>query len=153
KRGYIAGAYTATFVGLFPARDPQYVILVKINDPPAKGESYFAAKAAAPVAKTVLEAALAARDAALDPGALGSRRGPGADTPRAAPAAAIATTAATVPLPLRGAPAVHAGPPRAVPDVHGLPLRAAVHALHRAGLRVEVTDGSPGTTIPAAGAL
>src|SRR5262249_19269610 len=49
KRGYVAGSYTATFVGLFPAHDPQYVILVKINDPPAKGESYFAAKAAAPV--------------------------------------------------------------------------------------------------------
>ncbi len=50
-RGYVPHAYTATFVGLFPAHDPQYVILVKINDPPARGEEYFAAKTAAPLSK------------------------------------------------------------------------------------------------------
>jgi hypothetical protein len=55
----------------------------------------------------------------------------------------------------------HSGPPprpptarkRAVPDVRGLPLRDAVHALHRAGFRVELTSGTGGLTFPASGAL
>jgi hypothetical protein len=44
-------------------------------------------------------------------------------------------------------------PPRAVPDVHGLPARAAVRALHRAGFRVQLALGAPGTTSPAAGVV
>jgi cell division protein FtsI (penicillin-binding protein 3) len=151
-RGYVAGAYTATFVGLFPAANPQYVILVKINDPPARGESYFAAKAAAPVARTVLEAAVAARDAALDRGALAARKGASPETTVVAAAADIASSV-MVDLPLRPARALSAGAPRAVPDVRALTLRAAVHALHRAGLRVELIDTAPGVTIPAAGTV
>jgi cell division protein FtsI (penicillin-binding protein 3) len=60
---YGAGSYTSTFVGLFPAADPQYVVLVKLDNP--RG-TYYGGKAAAPVAKAVIEAAIAARDAALD---------------------------------------------------------------------------------------
>jgi cell division protein FtsI (penicillin-binding protein 3) len=152
KRGYVAGAYTATFVGLFPAHDPQYVILVKINDPPARGESYFAAKAAAPVARTVLEAAVAARDVALDRGALARVPSTSSETTVVAAAADI-TSSSTVSLPLAAAPTVRPGAPRAVPDVHDLPLRAAVRALHRAGLRVELIDAPAGTTVPAAGTI
>jgi cell division protein FtsI (penicillin-binding protein 3) len=151
NRGYVAGAYTATFVGLFPAANPQYVILVKINDPPAKGESYFAAKAAAPVARTVLEAAIAARDASLDRGVLAHQPSP-ADTTAVA-AAADVVSSATVDLPLRPVRTSPAGAPRAVPDVHGLPLRAAVHALHHAGFRVELIEGPPGLTVPTAGSM
>jgi len=152
NRGYVAGAYTATFVGLFPAANPQYVILVKINDPPARGESYFAAKAAAPVARTVLEAAVAARDASLDRGALAARKGAPAETTVVAAAADIASSV-TVDLPLRPAHATPTGAPRAVPDVHGMSLRAAVHALHRAGVRVELIDAALGVTIPVAGTV
>jgi len=152
NRGYVPGAYTATFVGLFPAANPQYVILVKINDPPARGESYFAAKAAAPVARTVLEAAVAARDASLDRGALAARKAAPAETTVVAAAADIASSV-TVDLPLRPAHSAPTGAPRAVPDVHGMPLRAAVHALHRAGFRVELIDSAPGVTIPVAGTV
>jgi cell division protein FtsI (penicillin-binding protein 3) len=152
NRGYVPGAYTATFVGLFPAANPQYVILVKINDPPARGESYFAAKAAAPVARTVLEAAVAARDASLDRGALAGRKTAPAETTVVAAAADIASSV-TVDLPLRPAHLPPAGAPRAVPDVHGMSLRAAVHALHRAGFRVELIDSPPGVTIPVAGTV
>ncbi|MFN2398233.1 MAG: peptidoglycan D,D-transpeptidase FtsI family protein, partial [Gemmatimonadaceae bacterium] len=60
---YVANEYTASFVGLFPANEPQYVILVKLDNP--KGE-YYGGLTAAPVTKAVLEAAIAARDAALD---------------------------------------------------------------------------------------
>ena len=54
--GYGAGAYTASFVSLFPAEAPQYVILVKLDNP--KGD-IFGGKTAAPVSKIVLQAALA----------------------------------------------------------------------------------------------
>jgi membrane peptidoglycan carboxypeptidase len=62
--GYTAGNYTASFVGLFPGNDPQYVILVKLDSP--KGAHYAGGDIAAPVTQVVLRAALAARDAALD---------------------------------------------------------------------------------------
>lgn len=64
---YVAGNYTASFVGLFPADKPQYVVLVKL-DSPKKG--YYGGDIAAPVIRHVLRAALAARDAALDRGGL-----------------------------------------------------------------------------------
>ncbi|MFL5576000.1 MAG: PASTA domain-containing protein, partial [Gemmatimonadaceae bacterium] len=46
--------------------------------------------------------------------------------------------------------------PRAVPDVRGLPLRAAAGALHRAGFRVALAAGAGSEaagTLPAAGAI
>ncbi len=193
---YAAHAYTATFVGLFPAHDPQYVILVKIDDPAGV---YFAGRTAAPVSRVVLEAAIAARDAALDRAALARRdRGGGAPDRRArgttaadsAGAAAVDTTivgAATPPadrpealsgsdttLALGGRGGGAAGGsagsgggsgaggradsgdalPRPVPDVHALPLRAAVHALHAAGFRVQLEAAiARGETTPPAGAL
>src|SRR5689334_11300001 len=62
--GYTTGNYTASFVGLFPGNDPQYVVLVKLDSP--KGRHYAGGDIAAPVTQVVLRAALAARDAALD---------------------------------------------------------------------------------------
>jgi len=62
--GYTAGNYTASFVGLFPGNDPQYVVLVKLDSP--KGKHYAGGDIAAPVTQIVLRAALAARDAALN---------------------------------------------------------------------------------------
>jgi len=66
--GYTSGNYTASFVGLFPGNDPQYVVLVKLDSP--KGVHYAGGEIAAPVTRIVLRAALAARDAALDREAL-----------------------------------------------------------------------------------
>ncbi|MDQ6770761.1 MAG: penicillin-binding transpeptidase domain-containing protein [Gemmatimonadota bacterium] len=62
--GYTAGNYTASFVGLFPGKDPQYVVLVKLDSP--NGSHYAGGDIAAPVTRIVLRAALAARDAALN---------------------------------------------------------------------------------------
>ena len=64
--------YTSSFVALFPASRPQYVVLVKIDNP--RG-SYYGGKTAAPISKTVIQAALAARDASLDWGNLVRRGG------------------------------------------------------------------------------
>jgi beta-lactam-binding protein with PASTA domain len=40
-----------------------------------------------------------------------------------------------------------------VPDVRGLPLRAAVLTLHEAGFRVQLVRGGAAQTWPAAGAV
>lgn len=63
--------YTSSFVGLFPARNPQYVVLVKLDNP--RG-TYYGGKTAAPVTKAVITAALAARNASLDWGNFTQRR-------------------------------------------------------------------------------
>jgi membrane peptidoglycan carboxypeptidase len=60
---YIDGRYNPNFVGLFPGDNPQYVIVVKLTAPRS---SIYAGQTAAPVTKAILEAALAARNAALD---------------------------------------------------------------------------------------
>lgn len=60
---YAPQQYNPNFVGLFPADAPQLVVVVKLSGP--KGNFYGGATAA-PVTRTILQAALAARDAALD---------------------------------------------------------------------------------------
>ncbi len=148
---YLAGHYTASFVGLFPAEDPQLVLVVNIDDP--VGE-YFGGTTAAPVVRTILEAALATPAVALDRGRLTRRTAPGA----ADAGAALATMGG-------GATVVVAGPPgaspeattppasRPVPDVTGLGLRAAARALHRSGFAVRIDGwGRVASTSPAAGA-
>ena len=177
---YAAGDHIPTFVGLFPGDNPQFVILVKLDNP--KG-AYMGGLTAAPVTKDVLEAALASRNASLDRRSLAaSRRERTPDPARtglslsvASPAARESTTAsqrealriaaeaaeedsggttpfvATLPAHLSATPP--ALPPRPVPDVRGLPLRQAVHALHAAGFRVQLDAGTSGETRPAAGSL
>ena len=61
---YAAGQYTASFAALFPAAEPQLVVVMKIDNP--QRGSYFAAQTAAPVTRSMLEQALAARTVALD---------------------------------------------------------------------------------------
>lgn len=64
-------SYTSSFVALFPSKRPQYVVLVKLDNP--RG-TYFGGKTAAPVAKAIITAAVVARDASLDWGKLSGRR-------------------------------------------------------------------------------
>ncbi len=142
---YEAGRYTASFVGLFPAVDPQLVLLVKIDDP--EGD-YFGGQTAAPVTRTILEAALATPAVALDRRRLSRRRAPEAP----APAAGTEPAAAVVEWPPRPGGDSLEGGSRAVPDVAGLGLREAVRTLHRAGFRVRLDGwGSAAGTAPAAG--
>lgn len=49
--GYVKGAYNATFVGYFPADNPQYSCIVMINKPTKHG--YYGAAAAIPVFKDI----------------------------------------------------------------------------------------------------
>jgi cell division protein FtsI (penicillin-binding protein 3) len=161
ERGrYVAGDYTATFVGLFPADDPQLVVLVKLDSP--GGSEYYGGQIAAPVTKVVLEAALASRDAVLDRARLRQRARPAVaanmvSTVREAAAGDVGSDGA-IPfvflLPdVRDDQPVVAGP-RPVPDVRGLPMRAAAAALHHAGFRVRaVMGGVRGETSPSAGTM
>ncbi|MDB4900683.1 MAG: penicillin-binding protein transpeptidase, partial [Gemmatimonadetes bacterium] len=89
---YAAGEHIPTFVGLFPADHPQFVILVKIDNP--RG-AYVGGLTAAPVTKAVLEAALASRNAALDRRTLAtSRQEPKLDSAGTASRAAAFTRVA-----------------------------------------------------------
>jgi len=146
---YAPGQYTASFAALFPADRAQLVLVVKIDDP-RKG-SYFAAQTAAPVTRSMLEQALAARTVALDRARLSTT------APRAA-AQPLDDDPGVVPYvvswPFRpdSAPAMADVARRAVPDVTGRPLREAVRALHRRGFRVALKGwGVAHHTWPAAG--
>src|SRR5688572_12391606 len=174
---YVQGSYTSTFVGLFPARQPQYVVLVKLDNPQG---AYYGGKTAAPVAKAVLQAAIAARDASLDRGGLASQRARyvppgseldrprgrvvatgrvGSDEPEPAPRYALVDStpvppATRVTFDLR-ADTVKAQPREhvAVPDVRGLPVRVAARELHRAGLRVSFVSGAAFEVSPPPGSM
>jgi len=149
---YLEGHYWASFVGLFPAEDPQLVLVVKIDDPQG---AYFGGTTAAPVVRTILEAAIATPAVALDRARLTRRRAP--DTaPGAGTSAPVAGSAPLVfAWPPEGAPRDTAPPaPRTVPEVAGQGLRAAARALHRSGFEVRIEGwGRAASTSPAAGAL
>jgi cell division protein FtsI (penicillin-binding protein 3) len=143
---YAAGQYTASFAALFPADAPQLVVVMKIDNP--QRGSYFAAQTAAPVTRSMLEQALAARTVALDRARLSN----------------VATTAvhASLDEPDGVVPYVVqwpyvpdtaiAQPDRVVPNVTGRPLREAARALHRRGFHVVVKGwGLVEHTWPAAG--
>ena len=159
---YAEMQYNPNFVGLFPGDAPQYVIVVKLTNP--KG-TFYGGTTAAPVTKVVLQAAIAASDAALDRDKLASsaiarprvapapvpdsgrritiaEQGAAAgETLRPPPPRIIDSTTAQQPfvvsLPLRAKPATPS-PARPVPDVRGMSLRDAVRSLHSAGFRVQL---------------
>jgi hypothetical protein len=155
-RGYAAGHYNAVFAGIFPVDDPQFVVVIKLDNPAGV---YYGGKIAAPVTKVVLEAALAARDAALDRGALAARVRPGARdawTPKPESAATLAararlapTTPPPPPLPaeLRPDPADRAGDDSAahgaVRTVVQLPAAAPRPLPPAAPLAVPAVEGLP----------
>lgn len=180
-QGYVAGNYTASFVGLFPAERPQYVILIKLDSP---RRAYYGGEVAAPVTSVVLRAALAARNAALDRAELASvERDIQLATPRKTGVAAtsemrndaqvaddhpaaFAVTADLAParertlqptrfyrLPLSTSVPARDTVMRAVPDIRGLSTRNAVRALHGAGFRVTLSRSQAAPTVPEAGSM
>ena len=146
KGHYAPGQYTASFAALFPADQPQLVLVVKIDNP-HKG-SHFAAQTAAPVTRSMLEQALAARTVALDRARLSTAARPAAAVPLEDDGGVVPYV---VPWPYQP-DSVGAARRQKVPDVTGLRLREAVRALHRRGFRVALRGwGTAEHTWPAAG--
>ncbi len=156
-RRFVNGRYvhehTASFAALFPADDPQLVVIVKIENP--RGE-YYGGLTAAPLTKMMLQQALASRRVAIDRSALATAES--AQVPAASP-----PVSATEPARPRSPAAVVAWPrakpapsrqPLPVPAVQGTSAREAALALHRLGFRVALRgSGRAVRTAPAAGEL
>jgi cell division protein FtsI (penicillin-binding protein 3) len=173
---YVTGRYNPNFVGLFPGDAPQYVIVVKLSAP--KG-TFYGGTTAAPLTKAILQAAIAARDAALDRTKLassvvptriagarkdsmrlltvaqsGARRGSADETLPVQTDDTENRDAGAVPyvvtLPAPHETARPAEAARRVPNIRGLSLRDAVRSLHSAGFRVQlIREPGAGTAVTA----
>ena len=144
---YVEGEYTASFAALFPADNPQLVVIVKIDNPQGK---YYGGLTAAPVTRTMLQQALASRRVAIDR----SRLADSTSLQRRAPAAVMAAPRPPIIVgwPYRGPDSVRAATP--VPPVDGRSAREAVLSLHRQGLRVALRGmGRVMRTAPRAGEI
>ncbi|MGI9181310.1 MAG: penicillin-binding protein [Longimicrobiaceae bacterium] len=155
---YESGSYTSSFVGYFPARDPQLAILVKLDQPQG---TIYGGLTAAPVTRETLQAILATRTSTLSGRGLLATR---ADDPtgraqgRSAPAERISGSGGPFVFFLDDevpeAESSRGGRQVPVPDVAGLPLRDAVRRVHALGLRVRLEgSGVVERSVPAAGTM
>ena len=141
---YEVGAYHASFVGFFPAEDPQLVVFVRLDRP--QGD-YYGGVTAAPVTRATMEAVLAARHPPLDRDALAAiarsqeleRSTEGElvqDYGWEAGSLLFATSAGEDP-PLRSTLTVGGqGSAIAMPELTGLPARTAARRLHALGVSI-----------------
>jgi cell division protein FtsI (penicillin-binding protein 3) len=136
--GYRSQDYRASFAAIFPAKDPQLVVIVTIDRP--RG-AYYGGLTAAPMTADMLRQALSARRSAIDRSAIADQS---VEAPRVpAPSEAEGEPragAVAVRLPLTATPRP-AAPVVLIPDVLGRPVREAAFALHQRGFRVHV-EGS-----------
>ncbi len=130
--GYAEGRYSASFVGYCPSDDPSLVILAKLEDP--QGPTFYGGAVAAPISATTLQAALATRGIELKRRVSPSVRplrfewGPsGTDTESSPYIFAVDTR--PEPWPAQES----ARPRRVLPDLRGLPVRAAMGRLRDMG--------------------
>ena len=143
---YVTGEYTASFAAIFPADNPQLVVVVKIDNPTGK---YYGGLTAAPVTRTMLQQALASRRVAIDRSRLTPRD---SASPRAHRPAASPAGLSLVVLSWPYQPERQSAVTRAVPEVVGRSVREAALALHRRGFRVTLRGlGRVSRTLPAGG--
>lgn len=145
--GYAVGEYFASFVGYFPAEDPQIVVYAKLDAP--QGDQYYGGAVAAPLIRATMEAALASRESPLSRARLARvrtpLRAPGPSSRHLLDARFVASAGDVAEV------ATGAGEAR-VPDIRGLTPRAAIRRLHAAGYRVSMpASGEVIGTIPPAG--
>ncbi len=156
---YEVGAYHASFVGFFPAEDPQLVVFVRLDRP--RGE-YYGGVTAAPVTRATMEAVLAARHPPLDRNALAaiarsqelarSEEDPEGREETYGPLL-FASSGATDDPPIRSTLSTGGqGSAMAMPDLRGLPARTAARRLHALGVSIRWEgSGEIRSTLPAAG--
>lgn len=146
---YGPGNYRASFAGIFPGDDPQWVVYVMIDHPTAG--SHFGGFVAAPAVRSMLLQALAAGSSPLDRSRITAEATPAPEVPNAqlVPARAVVTR---VRWPLRDTPRPDSAVRVPVPALVGAPARDAAYALHRLGLEVRLSGrGRVRSTSPAAG--
>ncbi len=145
---YQAGHYTASFAAIFPADDPQLVVVVKVDDP--RGHNVYGGETAAPLTRAMLEEALSAKRSAIDRRRLTGPAAAAVETPEAAPSPDAAPI--VVSLPLTGDSGAARPGRRPVPNIRGATIRRAASALHRRGFHVAVRGtGIAVRTTPEAG--
>jgi cell division protein FtsI (penicillin-binding protein 3) len=144
---YVPGEYIASFAAMFPADDPQLVVVVKIDNPTEGG--YYGGEVAAPVVRSMLEQALSSRRVALDRSRLTLGE---AETPAVPPRETPAAVSQPIVIPWPAPPDSGRRPAVTVPRVAGATVREAALALHRRGLRVALKgQGRVVRSDPAAG--
>lgn len=150
RNGQFVNEYVASMAAMFPADDPQLVVVVKIDAPSTGG--IYGGDVAAPVVRKMIEQALASKRVSFDRARL--LKGTGAPAVAAAPRRVperAAPTRVVVPWPIPRDTASPAA--EQVPAVVGLSVRAAALALHRRGFEVAVSGaGKVTNSSPAAGA-
>ncbi len=130
--GYANGRYSASFVGYCPSDDPSLVILAKLEDP--QGSVFYGGSVAAPISATTLQAALATRGIELERRVSSPVRplqfdwGPSGTDAETSPYI-FAVDTRPEPWPAEAS----ARPRRVLPDLRGLPVRAAVVRLQDMG--------------------
>ncbi|MEK9502064.1 penicillin-binding transpeptidase domain-containing protein [Gaopeijia maritima] len=147
ERGGYGGQYFASFVGYFPADDPQIVVYAKLDAP--RGGEYYGGAVAAPLIRATMEAALASRESPLSRARL-VRSNRVATRPAASGEDLLDSRFVTT----EGEPpaAASTADGARVPDVRGLTPRSAIRRLHAAGYRVSYDQSGPVIgTVPGAG--
>ncbi len=129
---YEPGSYTASFVGFYPANDPQLVCLVMIDNP--RGASYYGGTTSAPVFRSIAEQVISTSEmfAPVVPETRSVTQNVVSEKP---------SGKKSKPFPL----ATTKDMPRAIPDVRGLSVRKAVSILRMNKLE-PIINGS-GTVI------
>lgn len=150
REGRYVSEYYSSFAGVFPAEDPQLVVVVRIENP--RGGTFYGGETAAPVVRKMLEQALQAGSSALNRGRLARASGTFA-MPSPSVNAGRAVNQAPVVVLLDDASRPDTTVSAAVPEVIGRNLRAAALELHRRGFKVRWRgEGSVvARLIPAAG--
>lgn len=125
---YLTGSYNASFASLFPAEDPQIVMVVKLEDPTGA----YGGQTAAPVTRSVLERMLAAQTDALDRTSLS--RNAESVRPRGLLESGLPPEVIALPY----TPASAIASVKTVPDLVGRSVREAAFELHQLGFRVRL---------------
>jgi cell division protein FtsI (penicillin-binding protein 3) len=136
---YEEGAYFSSFVGFFPAEDPQVVILVKLDRPEG---AYYGGATAAPVIRATMTDILASPRQLLDWTSLGDLQIPPENplpksTMMLASNLSVGVTTSDIISESHVEVNSDATTVVVMPDVRGLTSRSAVSMIHELGLRVQ----------------
>ncbi len=154
NRQYIPGVYRGSFAGIFPGEAPEVVVYVMIDRP--SGMAFYGGLVAAPMVRNILQQSLASRTSPLDRATVVPPAASPRETPLIVAVSRPLRRMSWPPAPVARTDTI----PSTIPMVHGLSVRDAILALHRAGYAVRLmgrgtglarrTDPSAGDSVPRA---